>query len=233
MNLIKYIPNTFTTLNLLSGFMGLISLYEGNLAQGAVFILIGAVFDFLDGFSARVLNAMSRIGKELDSLADLITFGVLPSFILYLMIQEQGIPYIFLLSLLVVIGSAFRLARFNIDESQKEVFTGMPTPANAFLIAGLVFCWDAEWEIFSIIYGNLWGLVFFTLICSLLLNVPLKFMSFKIKEYAIRGNELSILLALVSVVLLILFNLKGIFPATVFYLLLSLVQNIFVRKAMS
>jgi CDP-diacylglycerol--serine O-phosphatidyltransferase len=233
MNLIKYIPNTFTTLNLLSGCMGLISLYEGNLAQGAVFILIGAVFDFLDGFSARVLNAMSRIGKELDSLADLITFGVLPSFILYLMIQEQGIPYISLLSLLVVIGSAFRLARFNIDESQKEVFTGMPTPANAFLIAGLVFCWDAEWEIFSIIYGNLWGLVFFTLICSLLLNVPLKFMSFKIKEYAIRGNELSILLALVSVVLLILFNLKGIFPATVFYLLLSLVQNIFVRKAMS
>ena len=233
MNLIKYIPNTFTTLNLLSGCMGLISLYEGNIAQGSVFILIGAVFDFLDGFSARVLNAMSRIGKELDSLADLITFGVLPSFILYFMIQEQGIPYISLLSLLVVIGSAFRLARFNIDESQKEVFKGMPTPANAFLIAGLVFCWDAEWEIFSIIYGNLWGLVFFTLICSLLLNVPLKFMSFKIKEYAIRGNELSILLALVSVVLLILFNLKGIFPATVFYLLLSLVQNIFVRKAMS
>jgi CDP-diacylglycerol--serine O-phosphatidyltransferase len=233
MNLIKYIPNTFTTLNLLSGCMGLISLYEGNLAQGAVFILIGAVFDFLDGFSARVLNAMSRIGKELDSLADLITFGVLPSFILYLMIQEQGIPYISLLSLLVVIGSAFRLARFNIDESQKEVFKGMPTPANAFLIAGLVFCWDAEWEIFSIIYGNLWGLVFFTLICSLLLNVPIRFMSFKIKKFAIRGNELSILLALVSVVLLILFNLKGIFPATVFYLLLSLVQNIFVRKAMS
>ncbi len=233
MNLIKYIPNTFTILNLLSGCMGLISLYEGNLAQGAVFILIGAVFDFLDGFSARILNAMSRIGKELDSLADLITFGVLPSFILYLMIQEQGIPYISLLSLLVVIGSAFRLARFNIDESQKEVFKGMPTPANAFLIAGLVFCWDAEWEIFSIIYGNLWGLVFFTLICSLLLNVPLRFMSFKIKEFAIRGNELSILLALVSVVLLILFNLKGIFPATVFYVLLSLVQNIFVRKALS
>ena len=233
MNLIKYIPNTFTILNLLSGCMGLISLYEGNIAQGSVFILIGAVFDFLDGFSARVLNAMSRIGKELDSLADLITFGVLPSFILYLMIQEQGIPYISLLSLLVVIGSAFRLAMFNIDESQKEVFYGMPTPANAFLIAGLVFCWDAEWEMFSIIYGNLWGLVFFTLICSLFLKVPIRFMSFKIKKFAIRGNELSILLVLVSVVLLILFNLKGIFPATVFYVLLSLVQNIFVRKAMS
>ena len=233
MNLIKYIPNTFTTLNLLSGCMGLISLYEGNIAQGAVFILIGAVFDFLDGFSARVLNAMSRIGKELDSLADLITFGVLPSFILYFMIQEQGIPYISLLSLLVVIGSAFRLAMFNIDESQKEVFKGMPTPANAFLIAGLVFCWDAEWEMFSIIYGNLWGLVFFTLICSILLNVPLRFMSFKIKQFTIRGNELSVLLAVVSVMLLIIFNFKGIFPATLFYLLLSLVQNIFIRKAVS
>lgn len=233
MNLIKYIPNTFTILNLLSGCMGLVSIYEGNLTQGAAFILIGAVFDFLDGFSARVLNAMSPIGKELDSLADLITFGVLPAFLLYQMILEHGIPYISLLSLLVVIGSAFRLARFNIDESQKEVFKGMPTPANAFLIAGLVFCWDADWEIFSIIYGNLWGLVFFTLICSLFLNVPLRFMSFKIKEFAIRGNELSILLALVSFVCLILFNLKGIFPATLFYVLLSLMHNIFIRKAVS
>ncbi len=233
MNLIKYIPNTFTILNLLSGCMGLISLYEGNLVHGAIFILIGAVFDFLDGFSARILNAMSRLGKELDSLADLITFGVLPAFLLYQMILVHGTPYISLISLLVVIGSAFRLARFNIDESQKEIFKGMPTPANAFLIAGLVFCWDADWELFSIIYGNLWGLVVFTIICSFLLNVPLKFMSFKIKEFVIGGNEFSILLALVSILLLIIFNFKGIFPATLFYVLLSLVQNTFIRKALS
>ncbi len=230
MNLIKYIPNTFTVLNLLSGCMGLISIYEGNLAHGAIFILIGAVFDFLDGFSARVLDAMSRVGKELDSLADLITFGVLPAFLLYHLIQEYGIPYVSLVSLLIVIGSAFRLARFNIDESQKEVFKGMPTPANAFLIAGLVFCWEAEWEVFSIVYGNLWGLVSFTIICSLLLNVPFRFMSFKIKQFAIGGNELSLLLAIVSVLLLIIFNLKGLFPATLFYVLLSLAQNIFIRK---
>ena len=233
MNLIKYIPNTFTILNLLSGCMGLVWLYEGNLAQAAIFILIGSVFDFLDGFSARILNAMSEIGKELDSLADLITFGVLPAFLLYHMIEEQGIPYVSFLSLLVVIGSAFRLAKFNTDESQKEIFKGMPTPANAFLIAGLVFCWDAEWEIFSIIYDNLWGLVIFTIISSLLLNVPLRFMSFKIKQFAFRGNELSILLALVSVLLLIIFNLKGLFPATLFYMLLSLGQNVFTRKAVS
>ena len=233
MNLIKYIPNTFTVLNLLSGCMGLISLYEGNLAHGAIFILIGAVFDFLDGFSARVLKAMSRIGKELDSLADLITFGVLPAYLLYHLIQEYGVPYFALVSLFVVIGSAFRLARFNIDESQKEIFKGMPTPANAFLIAGLVFCRDAEWEIFSFIYGDLWGLVFFTIICSLLLNLPLRFMSFKIKEFSVRGNELSIILALVSIVLLIMFNLKGIFPATLFYVLLSMVQNVTLRKVVS
>jgi CDP-diacylglycerol--serine O-phosphatidyltransferase len=213
--------------------MGLLALYDGNLAQGAIFILIGAVFDFLDGFSARILNAMSGIGKELDSLADLITFGVLPAFLLYHMIEEQGISYISLISLFVVIGSAFRLARFNIDDSQKEVFKGMPTPANAFLIAGLVFCWDADWEIFSIIYGNLWGLVVFTIMCSFLLNVPMRFMSFKIKQFAIGGNELSVLLALVSVLLLIIFNLKGLFPAILFYVLLSLGKNIFMRKAVS
>jgi CDP-diacylglycerol--serine O-phosphatidyltransferase len=213
--------------------MGLVSLYEGNLAQGAIFILIGSVFDFLDGFSARILNAMSRIGKELDSLADLITFGVLPAFLLYHMIEEQGVPYISLISLFVVIGSAFRLAKFNIDESQKEVFKGMPTPANAFLIAGLVFCRDAEWEIFSIIYGSAWGLVFFTIICSFLLNVPLRFISFKIKQFTIRGNELSVLLALVSALLLIIFNLKGLFPATLFYVLLSFGENVFTRKVVS
>ena len=233
MNLIKYIPNTFTILNLLSGCMGLIALYDGNLAQGAIFILIGSVFDFLDGFSARALNAMSGIGKELDSLADLITFGILPAFLLYHLIQEQGIPYISLISLLVVIGSAFRLAKFNIDDSQKEVFKGMPTPANAFLIAGLVFCRDAEWEIFSNIYGNIWGLVIFTIISSFLLNAPVRFMSFKIKQPSIKGNELTILLALVSIVLLSLFNLKGIFPATLFYMLLSIGQNVFTGKVVS
>ena len=233
MNLIKYIPNTFTILNLLSGCLGLLALYDGNLIQGAVFILIGSAFDFLDGFSARILNAMSGIGKELDSLADLVTFGVLPAFLLYHMIEGMGIPYISLISLGVVVGSALRLAKFNIDEDQKEVFKGMPTPANAFLIAGLVFCMDAEWEIFSIIYGNVWGLVSFTIICSILLNTPLRFMSFKIKQYSIRGNELSILLALVSILFLIIFNLKGIFPAVLFYVLLSIGQNVFMRKAVS
>lgn len=233
MNLIKYIPNTFTTLNLLSGCMGLIALYEGNLVQGAMFILIGSVFDFLDGFSARILKAISKIGKELDSLADLITFGILPAFLLYHIIQEQGIPYLSMISLLVVIGSAFRLAKFNIDDNQKEIFKGMPTPANAFLIAGLVFAWDAKWEVFSIIYGTVNGLVIFTILCAFLLNAPLKFMSFKIKEFAVKGNELSLILILVSLVFLIIFNLKGILPATLFYVLLSLGQNIFSKKALS
>ncbi len=233
MNLIKYIPNTFTTLNLLAGCMGLIAIYEGNFAQGAMFILIGSVFDFLDGFSARMLKAISGIGKQLDSLADLVTFGILPAFLLYHMIQEHGIPYLPMVSLLVVIGSAFRLAKFNIDENQKDVFMGMPTPANAFLIAGLVFAWDADWEAFSFIYSNPNGLVIFTVICSFLLNAPLRFMSFKIKEFALKGNELSLLLVLVSIVLLIIFNLKGIFPATLFYIFLSLGQNIFIKKAVS
>lgn len=230
MNLIKYIPNTFTTLNLLAGCMGLIALYEGDLTQGAMFILIGSVFDFLDGFSARILKATSRIGKELDSLADLVTFGILPAFLLYHLIQEQGVHYLSMISLFVVIGSAFRLANFNIDESQKSVFKGMPTPANAFLIAGLVFAWDADWEVFSAIYGNLSGLIIFTIVCSFLLNAPLRFLSFKIKEFAIRGNELSLSLLLVSVALLIIFNLKGIFPASLFYVLLSIGQNVFNKK---
>ena len=233
MNLIKYIPNTFTTLNLLAGCMGLIAINEGNLTQGAMFILIGSVFDFLDGFSARMLKAITGIGKHLDSLADLITFGILPAFLLYHMIQEHGIPFLSMVSLLVVIGSAFRLAKFNIDENQKDIFMGMPTPANAFLMAGLVFAWDADWKVFSIIYSNHAGLVIFTVICSFLLNAPLRFTSFKIKEFALKGNELSLLLIIVSIVLLIVFKLKGIFPATLFYILLSFGENIFNKKSVS
>jgi len=233
MNLIKYIPNTFTTLNLLAGCMGLIAINEGNLAQAAMFILIGSAFDFLDGFSARVLKAASGIGKQLDSLADLVTFGILPAFLLYHMINEHGIPYLSMVSLLVVIGSAFRLAKFNIDENQKEIFTGMPTPANAFLIAGLVFAWDADWEAFSFIYSNQTGLFIFTVACSFLLNAPLRFMSFKIREFVVAGNELNLLLVLVSIVFLIIFNLKGILPATLFYILLSFGQNIFMKRSLS
>jgi len=231
MNLIKYLPNTFTVLNLLSGCLGLLNVYEGNLIHGALFIIIGAVFDFLDGFTARLLKAMSELGKQLDSLADLVTFGILPAFLMYALLEEQGTGHLALVSLLIVVGSAFRLAQFNIDESQNKDFKGLPTPANAFLIAGLIFVEDSGWTVFSLIYDSVTGLVLFTLICSLLLNVPLRFMSFKIREYTLKGNEYNLILILLTLFFLLAYGYRGIFPATLCYLLLSFIQNLIPGKS--
>ena len=230
MQILKYIPNTFTALNLVSGCLGLLAIYEGDLFLGAMFILIGAVFDFFDGFTARILGAMSEIGKQLDSLADLATFGMIPAFLMYFVLEEKGLQYISLISLLLVISSAFRLARFNIDESQKMYFKGLPTPANAFLVAGIVFAREADWKAFSFIYDSIPALILFIIVLSFLLNAPLSFLSFKIRTFGFRGNEYILVLVIVSLLCVFLYGLKGIFPATVFYVFFSLVRNLFMKS---
>jgi len=233
MHTLKHIPNIFTSLNLIAGCTGLLAVYNGNLYQGALFILIGAIFDFLDGFLARLLNARSAIGKQLDSLADLITFALLPTFLIYFLIHKNQVSVISYVSLLIVVASAFRLAKFNIDESQEVHFKGLPTPASAFLVAGLVFVEDAGWAVFGLIYENVIGLTIFTLLVSYLLNAPVKFLSFKIKQFKLQGNEYMFLLILFSLVSLTLFGIQGIFLASLFYVLISLLQNILLKEPLS
>jgi CDP-diacylglycerol--serine O-phosphatidyltransferase len=233
MSISKSIPNIFTALNLIAGCIGLLAVYDDNLYHGALFILIGAIFDFLDGFLARLLNARSAIGKQLDSLADLITFGLLPAFLIYHLMEEFEIPVISYLSLLLVVSSAFRLAKFNIDNSQEVYFKGLPTPACAFLVAGLVFVKDTEWSVFTFIYDNLIGLTIFTLAISYLMNAPFIFLSFKVKQFRLQGNEYTILLILFSLVCIFFYGIQGIFPASLFYVLLSLFKNILIVKAVS
>lgn len=233
MHTLKHIPNIFTSLNLIAGCIGLLAVYNGNLYQGALFILIGAIFDFLDGFLARLLNARSAIGKQLDSLADLITFGLLPAFLIYYLIHQHQVSVISYVSLLIVVASAFRLAKFNIDESQEVYFIGLPTPASAFLVAGLIFVEDAGWAVFGFIYENVIGLTVFTLVVSYLLNAPIKFLSFKIKKLKLQGNEYVFLLILFSLVSLTFFRIQGIFLASLFYVLISILQNILIKKPVS
>jgi CDP-diacylglycerol--serine O-phosphatidyltransferase len=229
----KHIPNAFTTFNLIAGCLGLLVIYQGNHYQGALFILVGAVFDFLDGFSARLLHARSEIGKQLDSLADLVTFGLLPAFLLYHLLEQQQVPVISYLALLVVVGSAFRLAKFNIDDSQEVIFKGLPTPASAFLVAGLVFVEHADWTVFDFIYQDVIGLTIFTIAITYFLNAPLTFLSLKIERFKLKGNEYMILLIIFSLVCLLFYGVPGIFPATLFYVLLSLLRNIFTKKELS
>ncbi|MEY3679312.1 MAG: hypothetical protein RI924_1453 [Bacteroidota bacterium] len=137
----KHIPNTLTCLNLFSGCVGLVFAFENQLIFAAYAIGISAMLDFFDGMTARLLKAYSEIGKELDSLADVVSFGVLPSLIIYQLFKTSTSVHAYLpyLAFMIAVFSALRLAKFNVDTRQSEHFIGLPTPANALLIGSLPF----------------------------------------------------------------------------------------------
>ena len=143
MQITKHIPNTITSMNLLCGALGVVFTFKGDLNIAFYLMIAGAVCDFFDGFAARLLKAFSPIGKELDSLADLITFGMLPAMILNRRMIEGGMTGILsYVPLIIVLFSALRLAKFNIDERQSENFLGLPTPACAMWCGSLVYAAD-------------------------------------------------------------------------------------------
>jgi CDP-diacylglycerol--serine O-phosphatidyltransferase len=143
MGITKHIPNTITSMNLLCGALGVIFAFKGSLDMAFYMMLAGAVCDFCDGLSARVLKAYSPMGKELDSLADLITFGLLPSIMLHRRLIEGGVTGFWAyFPLIIVVFSALRLAKFNVDERQGENFLGLPTPACAMWCGSLIYAAD-------------------------------------------------------------------------------------------
>ena len=141
MRIVKHIPNTITSTNLLCGVLGVICTLKGSLDTAFILMLAAAVCDFCDGLAARLLKAYSELGKQLDSLADMVSFGVLPSLMMYsLMVQAQGDSWICYVPLLIAVFSALRLAKFNIDERQSDSFIGLATPACA-IICGSFACY--------------------------------------------------------------------------------------------
>ena len=143
MNIIKQIPNTITSTNLLCGALGVIFTFQGELNIAFYLMIAAAVCDFFDGFSARLLKAYSPLGKELDSLADLISFGLLPALMLHRRMIEGGATgFISYIPLVIVVFSALRLAKFNIDDRQSENFLGLPTPACAMWCGALIYAGD-------------------------------------------------------------------------------------------
>ena len=143
MKIVKHIPNTITSMNLLCGALGVIFTFQGALDIAFYLMLAAAVCDFLDGFAARMLKAYSDIGKELDSLADLVSFGLLPSLMLHRRLVEGGMTDFWsYLPLIIVVFSALRLAKFNVDDRQSENFLGLPTPACAMWCGSLVYAAD-------------------------------------------------------------------------------------------
>jgi CDP-diacylglycerol---serine O-phosphatidyltransferase len=227
----QHIPNALTSLNLAAGMVGIVFVLNGQLAYGTYMIFLAALFDFLDGFVARILKVSSEIGKQLDSLADMVTFGVLPAFILFSMIDQQTeIIYLPYSAFLIGIFSALRLAKFNIDTRQSERFIGVPTPANALLISTLPFL--AEKSIFfENLLTNPFILVGIGIIMSFLLVAELPLIALKFKDYTFSKNTFRYLVVAMSLISLILLGIAGIPFAIILYIALSFVEALITKNA--
>lgn len=221
----KHIPNLLTCLNLISGCVACTFALHGQLYYAAVFVLVAGVFDFCDGFVARFLQAYSAIGKELDSLADEVSFGVAPGMALFYTLTQAfpHQPYLPYAAFVIPVFSALRLAKFNIDTRQATSFLGLPVPANAlFWVSGLYatqLLIPANVILYTVAVLALAGVTSFLLVSE----VPM--FSLKIKSLAWKGNELRYLLAAGAVVFVGLWGFLGVAGTIVLYVILSLLNK--------
>lgn len=230
----RHIPNTVTCLNLFSGCIATILAYEANYRLALLFIILCAVFDFFDGMLARLLKAYSPIGKELDSLADDISFGLAPAMIVFSLFKEVEYPiflegirtYIPYLAFLIAIFSALRLANFNVDERQTDSFIGLPVPANALFWASLV----AGAHSFLVSPGfNALYLLVLVIVFSLLLVAEIPMFSLKFKNLRWQDNKVRFLFLAVCILFLVFLGISGFAACIAWYILLS----ILIRKKQS
>jgi CDP-diacylglycerol--serine O-phosphatidyltransferase len=234
----KHIPNFLTCCNLLCGCIGIVQAFNGNLYIAAYLTGIAAIFDFLDGMMARVLKAYSDIGKELDSLADMVTFGVLPSVIIFKLMETaygygEGFclgnlcitpPYI---AFLIAVFSALRLAKFNVDTRQSDSFIGVPTPANAIFMNSLPLVMLQMPELQDMVL-NMNTLVFTTLLFSFLLVSPLPLFSLKMKNFTFEDNKIRYTFLAIALALIIAFSYIAIPLIILLYIVLSIL-NLFLK----
>ena len=227
----KHIPNTITCCNLISGCIATYWAFMGVAYLALLFIVIGAVFDFFDGMVARLLHVSSPIGKELDSLADDITFGFAPSAIIfsYLCTFHIHLPFIPFLAFIMAAFSALRLAKFNLDERQALGFIGLPTPANALfwgsLIVGLQD-WSADSSLFTLHSSLLPYLILVgTFISCWLLIAEIPMFALKFKTWGWKGNEIKYIFILSCIPLLLFLGISGLAAIIAWYVILSVITT--------
>lgn len=222
----KHIPNTITCLNLISGCIATYWAFCGVWHIALLFIVIGAVFDFFDGMSARLLGVSSPIGKELDSLADCITFGFAPSAILFDFLKGgiEYLPWHYLpyAAFVMAAFSALRLAKFNLDERQAMGFIGLPTPANA-LFWGALIVGSEEWLASSPYY--IYGVIALMLLSCYLLVSEIPMFALKFKTWGWKGNEIKYIFILSCVPLLLLLGVSGLAAIIAWYIVLSAITT--------
>ncbi|AZI67643.1 CDP-alcohol phosphatidyltransferase [Kaistella daneshvariae] len=220
--------NMLTLGNLMSGSIGVIHLITGNYKITALCIIISLVLDFFDGLVARALKANSPLGVQLDSLADMVSFGVLPGVVMYKALEPFGnqflgfdLPFnIQYIGLFITLFSCLRLAIFNLDEEQTYYFKGLNTPSNTVLIFGLYYAF-MENGAFSIYFENTLLLIMITLISSLILVSPVKMIAMKFKSMQLKDNYPKIALLAGGILILLLLKIPGIPVVVLYYILIS------------
>ena len=237
----KHIPNFITLMNLLSGVLSLYFGLTGDIKLSALMIFVAAIFDFFDGFAARLLNARSDIGLQLDSLSDMVSFGVAPAFVLFhtikMVLDMSGgthLNYVAFSAFIIPLFAALRLAKFNIDENQTTSFTGMPTPAVAIFFASLPImiqiCLAGNRGFYYDIVTNPYVLSAAGIVLSLLMVSRLPMFSLKFKSASWRENQTQYIFIALSIFLLLILRIAAIPLIIILYILLSLKDYWFEKK---
>lgn len=236
MNIKKHIPNLITLLNLFCGCIALVFISEVNYEMAFYFVCLGIFLDFFDGFFARLFKVSSPLGLQLDSLADMVTSGLVPGYAMFsLMMSSQhdlteNVLFSYL-GFIITLGSCYRLANFNIDTRQTDSFIGLPTPANALFILSLplVLQFSNSLLILEILTSQ-WVLLVVTLCSAYVLNAEIPLFSLKIKKFNIKDNALQIGFLLLSFLLIVFYEFLGVSLVIISYVLLSLFNNMFLKK---
>ena len=240
MNIKKHIPNAITCCNLLCGCLAIVQAFEGNLVYTAYLVGLAAIFDFFDGFAARMLKVSSAIGKDLDSLADMVTFGVVPGLVMFQLLKTSLITgnedfqvfknnsFLVYLPFIIIIFSALRLAKFNNDTRQTESFIGLNTPANSMVICSFPLIINQHPEIGTLL--NPYVLCVLSVGLSLVLVSEIPMFSLKFKHFKWKGNEIRFIFLALSLLMLTTLQFLGIPLIIILYILLSLLTNYLAKR---
>ena len=243
----KQIPNLITVLNLLCGCLAILYVVSGDLVISSFLVIAGMFFDFFDGLVARLLHVQSKLGVQLDSLADMVSFGVVPGLMMFQLLNkslmpqelrtgfeatetlkgfEPGMSFIPFIGMLIIIASAYRLAKFNIDTRQSDNFIGLPTPANTLLIVSLPLIFQYQYSPFleRVIFSH-WFLIALTIVSSLLLNAEIKLFSLKFKSLNFNSNQVRYIFLALSIAAIIAIKFIAIPFIIIIYIIVSLLRK--------
>lgn len=239
MNVKALVPNFFTMLNLFCGCVALIFVADLNYTMAFYLVCLGIFFDFFDGFFARKFNVAGPLGVQLDSLADMVTCGVVPGYVMYLILKDIELvsgaiysDFIPFLGFVITLGSCYRLAKFNIDTRQSDSFIGLPTPANALFFTSLPIINEMFYDDnFSGVIYPFWLLVVLIFLSAYVMNAEIPLFSLKIKNFSFAKYKLQIFFLVVSVLMLIFVQITAVPLIILLYVLLSVINNIVNKKA--